>query len=270
MSTPCEYCCEKLDPSISMRVRTVRAEGNKCGTWGSQNNPLTANKIFGTYSNTINGVNYTASASVDLDTQECVWSGNNPYYSGSTFSNEDTDAALKERIVSFLDPIGDAPILEFTGEFFLASANEFIATSYPYSPGFSRKIHSEYSIIHAPTITCYLKVWLQNKTVTGPYPYTTTFDDDFAVYEWVGTGNPCIADPTKSPIHVSGGLLSWGNPNLVTQAWQDLPIPITEGVTEYVKILKYSCVPGYEPDISDADNPQPNGFPDPAWEAAAP
>jgi len=33
---------------------------------------------------------------------------------------------------------------------------------------------------------------------------------------------------------------------------------------------KFSYLPDYEPDISDPENPQPNGFPDPTWEPAAP
>ena len=248
-----------------MRVRTVRAEGYKCGFW------VPANKFYKTCSTTfLNSGTYTTyaiSVSIDPNTRECVSSGSNPYcgVSGTEYSDEDTDDALRDRVDGWLEPIGSAPIFESQSQYSVISANEF-------SSGYIRKIHSQYSIIHAPTITCYLKVWLQKRTeLSDTYPYTTTYDNNFAVYEWIGTGNPCIADPTKSPIPVPGtGLLSWGNPNLVTQAWQDLPIPPENTKTEFVKILKYSCVPGYEPDISDEDNPQPNGFPDPTWELAAP
>jgi hypothetical protein len=37
-----------------------------------------------------------------------------------------------------------------------------------------------------------------------------------------------------------------------------------------VQIIKYSFVQGYEPDISDPYNKQPNGFPNPNWEASPP
>lgn len=44
----------------------------------------------------------------------------------------------------------------------------------------------------------------------------------------------------------------------------------TKGSTVTVWLQKYSFIEGYEPNISDPDNPQPNGFPDPNWEPSAP
>ena len=102
---------------------------------------------------------------------------------------------------------------------------------------------------HAPSGTCYLKVWLQKRLVDDVSP--------LGPYEWIGTGNPCLAEPLLA-YNATG--------NLITPEWA------YDAATEYhsVEIVKWSCLPGYEPDITDPENPQPNGFPDPTWEPAAP
>lgn len=126
------------------------------------------------------------------------------------------------------------------------------------SPPFSISARlSRYRIAHQPTGTCYLKVWLQEVFAPEDGP-----PEDGAIthYTWNGTGNPCIPHPLKSASHEDNKIEGGGT---------TIPIP-TENGTATVEILKWSYLPGYEPDISDEENPQPNGFPDPAWEPAAP
>lgn len=110
---------------------------------------------------------------------------------------------------------------------------------------------------HLPPITCYLKVWLEKTFTPAGMPAETPVE---VTYEWIGTGNPCLNDPA----------LPVNDPNnyIFGDATEILP-PATNGLT-VIEILKFSCVQGYEPDISDTENPQPNGFPDPLWEAAPP
>lgn len=110
---------------------------------------------------------------------------------------------------------------------------------------------------HKPTGTCYLKVWVRKVfTPTTGDPTATALPP----YEWTGTGNPCLTDPALAADHLD---------NLIKGAATEETFPEEEGVTTF-EILKYSCVEGYEPDITDEENPQPNGFPDPTWEAEPP
>jgi len=112
----------------------------------------------------------------------------------------------------------------------------------------------KWRIAHPPSGTCYLKVWLQQvETPENGSPTITALDP----YEWTGTGNPCLSDDTLAVDHED---------NKVTGDETEIGIPTEDG-TITVEIVKYSCVPGYEPDISDPANPQPNGYPDPAWTA---
>jgi hypothetical protein len=117
---------------------------------------------------------------------------------------------------------------------------------------------------HTPTGTCYFKAWVR-KTFTpaptdppaDPLPEPTVTEES---YEWIGAGNPCIADPTKAFDHEE---------NLIVGDEIEV-LPPEEPGQIFVELIKFSCVEGYEPDITDEDNPQPNGFPDPTWEAAPP
>ena len=77
-------------------------------------------------------------------------------------------------------------------------------------------------------------------------------------YEWTGTGSPCLADPDLPPDHEDNEIIGSDN---------SLDEPEENG-TLTVEIVKWSFVPGYEPDISDPENAQPNGFPDPNWAPA--
>lgn len=124
----------------------------------------------------------------------------------------------------------------------------------------------QYRLKFTPPGTCYLKVWLRKTTVVVADPAAvppveaSTTHDDSETYEWIGTGSPCLTDVTKPYSD---------NANRINSPPTEIPVPTTKG-TIAVSILKYSCVEGYEPDVTDPDNKQPNGFPDPAWEAAPP
>lgn len=102
---------------------------------------------------------------------------------------------------------------------------------------------SKWRLRHAPSGTCYLKVWLREKftPATGDPTYT-----NLDPYIWQGTGNPCVSDPTKHPSH---------SDNMITGPENTLVIPTTNG-TVTVEVLKYSCVEGYEPGEGE-----PNGYP---------
>ncbi len=58
-------------------------------------------------------------------------------------------------------------------------------------------------------------------------------------------------------------------PGVLYSPEQIVPTPEAFEIV-FWSLLKWSAVPGYEPDISDTNNIQRNGFPDPAWEPAAP
>ena len=122
----------------------------------------------------------------------------------------------------------------------------------------------QWRIRHLPTGTCYLKAWIRKTFTPAPTdpptvpPPAPTITDE--IYEWQGTGNPCLTALSDAADAES---------QMITGSVNDLDAPATAGTTT-VMVLKYSCVEGYEPDISDDENPQPNGYPDPAWEPAAP
>jgi len=118
-----------------------------------------------------------------------------------------------------------------------------------------RKI--KYRICHWPSGTCYLKVWIS--TIFTPLDGTPEAPV-ITSYTWTGTGNPCLTVP-NDPVNADSQKIN-------SSTTEVLP-PATNGTKE-VTILKWSCVNGYEPDVSDPDNKQNNGFPDPIWEASPP
>jgi hypothetical protein len=101
---------------------------------------------------------------------------------------------------------------------------------------------------HAPTGTCYLKVWLRRKFQPeggGDPTYTS-----ISPYEWTGSGNPCIAAPDLGAGHEDNEIIG-------EETSEDEPA--TDG-TVTIEIVKYSCISGYTP----PDDGSANGFPDPA------
>ena len=137
--------------------------------------------------------------------------------------------------------------------------------------GNSIKQQTQFRITHHPTGTCFLKVWFRKTTtVEGdpgaepPVPEEVTHDDS-TTYEWTGTGNPCFTDPNKAVDDAA---------NLIHGDPIEMPAPELgpdgRAATVVVSVLKFSYLPDYEPDVSDPENPQPSGWPDPFWEPAAP
>jgi hypothetical protein len=115
----------------------------------------------------------------------------------------------------------------------------------------------KWRIVHPPTGTCYFKVWVRQ--VFTPEPTDEEPEPEpqetISEYTWSGSGNPCIDDEEKGVDHED---------NLIRGTATTVNVPAINGTTT-VEILKYSCVQGYEPDIEDEENPQPNGYPDPTW-----
>lgn len=110
----------------------------------------------------------------------------------------------------------------------------------------------KWRLVHPPSGTCYLKVWIRRKFQPeggGTPTYTS-----LTPYIWTGTGNPCLSDPMDSYN---------SDANQITGTETQELEPTTDGVIT-IEIMKYSCVEDYEPDISDEENPEPNGFPDPS------
>lgn len=123
----------------------------------------------------------------------------------------------------------------------------------------------EWRISHQPSMTCYLKVWIRRWENTfaapgwdPPVEESETYTD--STYVWEGTGNPCLTDPSKSVL---------ADENRIFSEITEEPVPGRRTFVS-IELLKFSYLEGYEPDISDPLNPQPNGFPDPAWEPAPP
>lgn len=115
----------------------------------------------------------------------------------------------------------------------------------------------KWRLTHPPSGTCYLKAWLR-KTFTPAVG--DPVETDLPPYEWVGTGSPCFTNAAVPAGHAD---------NIIHGTETEEAYPEEEGVTT-IEVTKFSCVSGYEPDISDPENPQPNGFPDPLWEAEPP
>ncbi len=100
---------------------------------------------------------------------------------------------------------------------------------------------------HAPSGTCYLKVWLRRRfTPEGGGVATYT---PLETYEWIGSGNPCIPDKTKSVDHPD---------NTIYGEESEEQEPAEDGATA-IEIQKYSCIRGYIP----PDDGSANGFPIP-------
>jgi len=122
--------------------------------------------------------------------------------------------------------------------------------------------------------TCYMKLWMgwewlsDRSVIANEFTLEPTFS---------GPGGRCFSD---SDLVVN--ILPW-LPRIPWQSfpssseWFEADLPVYSNAfdgeptnLEELDVQKFSYVPGYEPDISDPSNPQPNGYPDPTWEAAAP
>jgi hypothetical protein len=110
---------------------------------------------------------------------------------------------------------------------------------------------------HLPTGTCYLKVWFKKTSTPTVGAPAITYP---APYEWSSSASPCLTVPTDP---------ADADSQLIEGTADEEGVPTSNG-TVTIEVIKYSCVEGYEPDVSDDENPQPNGYPDPDWEAAPP
>jgi hypothetical protein len=117
--------------------------------------------------------------------------------------------------------------------------------------------------------SCYLKVWLIEKTQKAD----VIGFGGIAIYE---ESERIIPKVLNFPTDDSD---PQGDKDFITTEEFDIPIPPFQEATEnkpniinvvLIYVQKYSFIEGYEPDISDPDNPQPNGFPDPNWEPLPP
>jgi hypothetical protein len=149
----------------------------------------------------------------------------------------ETTEALIARVLTLL-PSYDNDWNDTAGSFRNLSTDE---SSYSIRRG-------KWRLKHAPSGTCYLKVWLQRRFAPegGGSPTLTPI----TAYEWTGTGNPCLADAEKS--------VSDPDNQIVSSATEEME-PGTDG-TVTIEIVKYSCVPGYTP----PDDGSANGYPVPA------
>ena len=119
-------------------------------------------------------------------------------------------------------------------------------------------------VVHYPTGNCYLKVWLTDTRVLtdGSGSTTTVMNDAVGPYEWIGSGNPCVTDPTKAYDDAA---------NQISGPWYDLATPSVEAgqeITVTRAIRKWSCVQDYEPDDTASESgyagSKPNGYPIPS------
>lgn len=103
---------------------------------------------------------------------------------------------------------------------------------------------SRWRIVHPPTGTCFLRVWL--RSVFNPKSGGAPVIGSVAPYTWSGSGRPCYASEDKPPTDPA---------NLIKGSAIDLAIPGSEG-TVTIEIVKWSYLPSYTPGEGD-----PNGFP---------
>jgi hypothetical protein len=130
-----------------------------------------------------------------------------------------------------------------------------------------------YRIAYTPSPTGYLKVWLKRtRTVTAKVksftvplennPIITLAENVDRVAVTLSStkqdeNSPCESETLYSPDYQNDSLILTGG--LFNSAYEYYARYQT------VEIEKYSFLQDYEPDISDPNNPQPNGFPNPNW-----
>jgi hypothetical protein len=115
----------------------------------------------------------------------------------------------------------------------------------------------QYRFAHPPILTCYLKVWIEIRTIPEEGEESVEIPEP---YEWIGSGSPCwenSALPADAP------------ENVIYSTPVEVLAPAANGRIQVTQ-LKYTFLEDYEPDISDPLNPQPSGFPDPLWEPLPP
>lgn len=171
----------------------------------------------------------------------CFWGGifdpNGGITTTTVYSSENPPETTEELIDRTIEALAEFP------DTWSGSCSTLRNLS-PDESSFSVR-RARWRIKHAPTGTCYLKVWIRRRfqpegggseTITSLTPYT-----------WTGSGNPCLADPTKPPTHED---------NSITSSATTEDEPATDG-ENFIEIVKWSCLEGYEP----PDDGSANGFP---------
>lgn len=244
-----------VDDFVYSESATAGSDGVFTGTW--------------TYTDNLDAGNNDSGASVGLApasplAPDNTWAYTSPgiYVNSFTSGGADyLDTLTFSAPVTTCEPVlpawpaweGDSEAALITGQGYATSALRAAGGTC----GLTITLRSvKWRVKHQPSGTCYLKAWIR-KTFTPATGSPTTSE---STYEWTGTGNPCLADPALAVDHED---------NRIYGSATEETAPETAGVVTW-EILKFSCVSGYEPDISDPENPQPNGFPDPTWEAAPP
>jgi hypothetical protein len=241
------FCCDQpsgFGPTIECKTKSGHA--SNCGEqW---------NGYSGKFYKHVERYGAFEKVDYSLDGVTCVRTAIPQDYTNGAdlLSNEDTPEAAKDRAIANM---GDWDADWFFGE-----------TGGLWELGASVG-STKWRVAHVPTPTCYLKVWV--KSAFFDLADATVTETLVGTYEWFGKGNPCIPKPF-SPLSNYYGSSGLDPANLIHSDSEVVePVPETLGYSN-IRIQKYSFVRGYEPDISDPTNPQPNGFPDPTWEPAAP
>jgi hypothetical protein len=144
-----------------------------------------------------------------------------------TFSDEVTLASVKAEAEEHFPDFGAWGDGEASASFARFGVASFSATK------------AQWKIVHPPSPTCYLKVWLQETYTPG---YGDPVVTNLTPYVWQATGNPCV------PVE------EWETP--IETGEEDVELP-TETGTRTIAILAYSFLPDYDP-VADGG---PNGFP---------
>jgi hypothetical protein len=131
----------------------------------------------------------------------------------------------------------------------------------------------EYRLSFTSPPTNYLKVWIGTRTTesgqqpSAGYCYTGHLE---TISESFSETSIILAEPStykkKSEVQYSN-TYPFGQ-SLIGAVYNGSYSAYQKSTTVF--ITRYSFVEGYEPDISDPENKQPNGFPDPNWEPSPP
>jgi|688.fasta_scaffold06405_13 hypothetical protein len=141
-----------------------------------------------------------------------------------------------------------------------------------YPSGEFQKSVTKYRLVHQPSVTCYLKVWIKRVTVCS-VGEDESEEEDMLEYEWTGAstnGKLCLDPPFSSgfPSAISIPPESWKNNKIESTFSGELSPESAAGQTcsVYLQIFKYSFLKDYEPnDPNEFGNQgcKPNGYPDP-------
>ncbi|GEM_PF-5176389 len=131
-----------------------------------------------------------------------------------------------------------------------------------YPPQFNTSPNVErirWKILHKPSASCYLKLWLQTVFLglteddSGKFTLADPVYTALAPYEWTGAGG---ADGTCIPAGLNLGQGLPLSANWIQGPENELDEPAQSGLA-FVSAVKFSLLPGYEP----PDDGSADGFP---------